>query len=67
MKKFSKINESSDDTKDIEITIVLKMSKKTADNLEGYYDCNSPESAITGYLQELHELDGVDIDIKVSK
>lgn len=66
MKKFSTINES-ESNEPIKMTIEIEMSPETAKNLEGYYDCNSPESAILEHMSGLHELDGVDIKFNIVK
>lgn len=57
IKRFEQVNESSE--KKIKVTITLEMTEEVGEKLEGYYDTTSAKSAITQYIQELFELDGV--------
>lgn len=65
IKRFDQINESSE--KKIKITVTLEMSEETGRNLQGYYDCNAPEDAISEYISQLYELDGVTFKYNVEK
>lgn len=71
MKNLKKFNEEIGDpnwsnnvnNKNI-LRVTIEMSDETAKELEGYFDCNSAESAISEHLSSLNELEGVDIKIK---
>ena len=65
IKKFNQINESSENT--VKVSITIEMSEESAKNLSSYFDCNSVEVAIGEHLWSLKELDGVNFTSKVSK
>lgn len=65
IKKYNQINESSE--KKVKITVSLEMSEESGKNLQGYYDTNTTKDAITQYIQELWELDGVDFKMETKE
>lgn len=64
IKRFDSFNESSENS--VKMNISLEMSEESARELMKYFDSTSPKSAMSEYLSQLWELEGVSfkMDIK---